>query len=50
MQVLESASELMAFMQTSSAALDVNVEADSTEDNAEAPKVQQSLTLLLSCQ
>ena len=39
MQVLESASELVAFMQAASAGLDVNVEADAVEDDAEVRKV-----------
>ena len=43
--MLDSASELMAFIQTASAALDVDVQSESIEDNAEAPKVQGILTL-----
>ncbi len=39
MQVMENTEELMAFMQTTSATLDADVEHGSTEDDAEVAEV-----------
>ena len=49
MQVLESATELVAFMQTASAGLDMNVEADAVEDDAEVPQVRGFPAPATSC-
>ena len=46
MQVLDSTGELMAFMLTATAALDMDVEPDSADSQAKVPKVQGGLVMV----